>query len=324
MSFIGYKTDTVNNDRYSYVHNKYAIIDDTKVIGTSENWTYGNLGGEGNRGWGAVVESAGYAAYMRTYFDNDIAGDDIISLADYEAVTEEITPKSLPSRSKVATFVSGLDYTTSTYTADIKMYMSPDNTFKALQYYIDNATKRVYTEQMDIGASFTDLSNTSPVSALVKAAERGVDARFLLSDSSKGAKELLSELNSKGVKSANMSPNGYKTMHNKGVIIDDAVWLSSVNWTENAFINNRECGLYIMSPEVSSFYADAFEVDWNHDYKEPEPGLFDNIPMWLIIVVAIVLIVLGAVWTAVKKKAKKKVKKTVRKAVKGNSKSKKK
>ena len=322
VSFIGYKTESVNYDRYSYVHNKYAIIDNTKVIVTSENWTYGNLGGEGNRGWGAVVESTGYASYMKTYFDNDFDGDDIISLPDYEAVSGAITAKTLPSKSKVSAFVSGLDYSASTYTADIRMYMSPDNTFKALQYYIDKATKRVYTEQMDIGASYTNLSNTSPVSALVSAAERGVDARFLLADSSKDAKALVSELNSKGVKSANMTPNGYKTMHNKGVIIDDAVWLSSVNWTENAFINNRECGLYIMSPEVSSFYADAYDVDWKHDYKEPEPGLFDNMPVWLVIAIIIVLIVIGALWTAVKKKAKKKVKKTVKKAVKGKSKKK--
>lgn len=262
-----------DTDRYSYVHNKYAIIDGDTVIVTSENWTGGNLGGgKGNRGWGAVVESSGYAAYMQTYFDNDFGGTDVQTLAQYEAAHDPITPASLPTKSQVASFVDGLSYTTSSFTGDIRMYMSPDNTFKAVQYYIDNATTRVYTEQMDVGASYLTLTDTSPLTAMVDAAGRGVDARFLLAKSTTEAEALIATLNASGVKAAKMTSNpslSYATMHNKGAVIDNAVWLSSVNWTENAFINNRECGLYIMSEDVANFYAAAYEIDWANDYVDP-------------------------------------------------------
>ncbi len=321
-------------DRYSYVHNKYAIIDGDTVIVTSGNWTGGNLGGKGNRGWGAVVESTGYAAYMKTYFDNDIGGPDIQTFAGYEAEKGAVTPAALPTSSEVATFVSKLDYSTSTYTCDIKMYMSPDNTFKALQYYIDKATTRVYTEQMDVGKTYLDLSNQSPLSAMVAAAKRGADARFLLSASEAEDKQLVNELNWAGVKAANMTSNGYATMHNKGVIIDDAVWVSSVNWTENAFMNNRECGLYIMSKEVADFYAGVYNVDWEHDYdasavpdapadsKNDIAQTIEENASWIAIAGAVLLAILGALWAVTKKKAKKKVRKTVKKAVKGGSKKK--
>ena len=264
-------------DRYSYVHNKYAVIDDSKVIVTSENWTGPNLGdGKGNRGWGAVIQSAGYAGYMNSYFENDFNGGDIMTLAQYEAANGSITPSTLYTHSQVQSFVNGISYSSTSYAADIRMYMSPDNTFKALQYYIDNANTRVYTEQMDLGASYYDaegesasakFNNISPLTAMINASNRGVDARFLLLKSCDriGAVDDLNSMTN--VKAGAMSPSGYATMHNKGVIIDDAVWLSSVNWTDNSFSNNRECGLYIMSPQVADFYAAAYSTDWEHDYK---------------------------------------------------------
>lgn len=318
VSFIGYEEEGANVDRYDYVHNKYAIIDGSKVIVTSENWTYGNLGGDGNRGWGAIVESTDYASYMQTYFDNDFAGDDVIDFATYEVKKGTVTAKSLPSKATVQKFVDNLSYSTSTYTCDIKMYMSPDNTFKAMQYYIDNAKTRVYTEQMSVGVTYKDLSNVSPVTAMVNAAERGVDCRLLLADSD--SKNFVSTLNDKGVKSAIMKSGDYATMHNKGVIIDDAVWVSSVNWTDNAFVNNRECGLYIMSPEVAQFYADGYQVDWEHDYVGSSNGFpVDEKTLTLgaiaLVVLLIVLVILYKVFVP------KKVQKAVRTATKGSKKS---
>ena len=325
-----------DSDRYSYVHNKYAIIDGDTVIVTSENWTGGNLGGgKGNRGWGAIVENADYAAYMKAYFDNDIGGSDIQTFAAYEAEKGTVTPTALPTPAQVSTFVSGLSYFTSTYTCDVRMYMSPDNTFKALQYYMDQATTRIYTEQMDVGKLYLDLNTTSPLSAMVNAAKRGVDARFLLSASEEEDKNLVNELNWAGVKAANMTSNGYATMHNKGAIIDNAVWVSSVNWTDNAFLNNRECGLYIMSADVANFYAGVYNVDWEHDYDpskipsapesdsnaELQETLEENAP-WIAVAGAVLLAIVGLVWKSTKKKAKKKVKKTVKKATKGGSKKK--
>ena len=69
--------------RYIQDHAKYAIIDMNTVVVTSENWTTANLNGsidynvysgdDGNRGWGAVIESQEYADYMYRIFQNDFS-----------------------------------------------------------------------------------------------------------------------------------------------------------------------------------------------------------------------------------------------------------
>ncbi len=252
-------------DRYSYVHNKYAIIDGDEVIITSENWTDGNISAKGNRGWGAIVYGEGFATQMDTFFSSDWAFDeDFITFSDKYP---DATATTLPTVSDVTSYVNTSTYESKTYSdVGTSIYMSPDNTFKALMYLIDNAKTRVYTEQMDIGASFETFATTSPLSAMISASNRGIDARFMVTKTDNT--ELIDKLNTEtNVKSAGMTASGYQTMHNKGVIIDDTVWVSSVNWTENAFMNNRECGLYLQSKEITQYYLDAYMKDWDYNYK---------------------------------------------------------
>jgi phosphatidylserine/phosphatidylglycerophosphate/cardiolipin synthase-like enzyme len=253
-------------DRYSYVHNKFAVIDGDEVIITSENWTTGNIStDDGNRGWGAVVYSSEFATEMSSFFTNDWNfSEDFIS---FNEKFPDATAKSIPTVSKVDAYIESVDYDTKIYkNVDVSIYMSPDNTFKTLMKLIDEAEERVYTEQMDIGASYETFATTSPLSAMISAADRGVDARFLLTKS--GNTEFIDKVNTEtNIKAGGMTPNGYATMHNKGVIIDDMVWVSSVNWTENAFMNNRECGLLLRSAEITDFYLSAYMKDWDHDYK---------------------------------------------------------
>ncbi|MBS7382545.1 MAG: hypothetical protein KIG18_02345, partial [Candidatus Methanomethylophilaceae archaeon] len=261
VKFIGGGT----YDRYSYVHNKYAIIDDKEVIITSENWTDGNISTKGNRGWGAVIYGKEFAPQMNEFFMNDwnFNEDFIIFDAKYPS----IEAATLPTVSTVESYVNSVDYAPKTYeNVGTSIYMSPDNTFKALMYLIENADTRVYTEQMDIGSSFRTFATTSPLSAMINASDRGVDARFMVTKDKNV--DFIEKLNTEtNVKSAGMTRSGYQTMHNKGVIIDDTVWVSSVNWTDNAFMNNRECGLYLQSKEITQFYLDSYMSDWDYNYK---------------------------------------------------------
>jgi len=51
--------------------------------------------------------------------------------------------------------------------------------------------------------------------------------------------------------------------HNKLVIIDDKVTLlSSINFGENAFKNNREAGMVMQSATVAAYYKSIFDFDW--------------------------------------------------------------
>jgi hypothetical protein len=201
---------------------------------------------------------------METYFSNDWNGSDVGSFID--KVGEVTSWEGKKTESQINGFVNSLSYTKKVFEgASLKMYMSPDNTFKALQYYMDGAKDRIYTEQMDIGVDFYNLSNETPLRWMKAAADRGVDARFLIKDAE--ARDFVDSLNTTtNIKASMMTNNGYSTMHNKGVVIDDCVWVSSVNWTMNAFINNRECGLYIAHKGVADFYAGEYMEDWDHDY----------------------------------------------------------
>ncbi len=61
-SYHGYK-------RFAYLHCKYIVIDERRLVVMSENLVPSSL--DENRGWGVVVESNELAAYFARMFDSD-------------------------------------------------------------------------------------------------------------------------------------------------------------------------------------------------------------------------------------------------------------
>jgi len=256
-----------NYERYSFVHNKYAVIDSETVIITSENWTTANMGtSRANRGWGAVIESTGYASFMTNIFinDTDQRYGDVWDL--------NVFYPSLKPYSGNLTYSPVPSYKTVSFNAKITPLLSPDNSYVAQKYYMDNAVSRIFSEQLDFG-SFSSLNNSSPVSWMSEASERGVDARFILDASMSSSRdENTNEINlinsTTGIKAVTINGGpGFSTTHNKGIIIDDTVWLGSVNWTGNSFSNNRETAVLIDSPGVTEYFLGYFMEDWNANYK---------------------------------------------------------
>lgn len=249
-----------NRERYSYVHAKYAVIDSETVIITSENWTSSNMSqGTGNRGWGAIIDSDGYAEYMREVFmeDSDIANNDVNRLLDYYP--------ELRKYSGNLDYPGHGDHKTRTYRAEVIPAISPDTSFDTLRYFMERAEYRIYSEQLDIGSSYSNTISDSPVGWMADAASRGVDAKLILDLSmDSGASGTVDLINStSGIEAIGKDGgNGYEIIHNKGVIIDDSVWLGSVNWTEGSFMKNREAAVMIFSSAVSGFFADSFMEDW--------------------------------------------------------------
>jgi phosphatidylserine/phosphatidylglycerophosphate/cardiolipin synthase-like enzyme len=253
-----------NYERFSYFHNKYAVIDDKKVIITSENWTQGNLSsGTGNRGWGAVIESTEYAAYMKSVFynDHDKQYGDVFDLVEYYP--------DVNSYAKDLTYKAPAEQSVQTFNAKVTPVLSPDNSHDALKYYMDSANTWIYSEQLDLGTTYTITNPESPVYWMSSAANRGVDARFILDASIVGdehIKEVALINSTSNLKATTIKKGaGFGTTHNKGIIFDDKVWVGSVNWTSNSFLNNRETAVVIDSPEVTSFFMDYFMIDWKNN-----------------------------------------------------------
>jgi HKD family nuclease len=260
-----------NYERYPYFHNKYAVIDGKKVIVTSENWTAGNLSKDcSNRGWGAVIESVELSEYMAEVFFNDMNLEfgDVRPLLQYY-------PNLKPYAGTLTYSASG-QYEIAKYEASVMPIVSPDHSLTALRYFVENAGSRVYSEQMDLGSSFRSVDDNSPIGWLSAAAERGVDARFILDASTENRDDVINMINSTTEVKA-ISVDGkdeFSLIHNKGVIIDDKVWLGSVNWTESSFLNNREFAVVIDSPEITDFFTGLFIDDWGvNEHTIAEMGL---------------------------------------------------
>lgn len=248
--------------RFVYVHNKYAVIDGETVVITSENWTSGNMGyGSGNRGWGAVIAGSGYAGYMEKVFENDFdtAWGDTFRLED--------AYPGLKGYSGVLEYESPVVPDTESYGAYVSPVLSPDNSFSSLRTLMTSAEERIYAEEMDLGSSLSSVGGDTPVSWMASAAARGADVRFILDSSQSGGSEhelYVNMINEATGVSASAVSGGknFSLIHNKGIVIDGAVWIGSVNWTSTSFDRNRETAVFIVSREVSDFFADLFLSDF--------------------------------------------------------------
>ena len=249
--------------RYDLLHTKYAVIDSDTVVVTSENWREQSF--SGNRGWGAVIESKGYAEYMRNIFltDCDPSRYDVHPIKDiYPSTAPIILPQYRARQSEHISFP-----------ASVRPVVSPDLSFDILKQTMRTASYRIYSEQMSIQYAWTDTTIQSPLSWSMTAAGNGADVRILADvtfDADGG------EVNNYTVVSVIDGINGmqartisggdnFNLTHNKGVIVDDTVWVSSVNWTNAAFMNNREAAVEIHSKDIADHFASYFLDDWGAD-----------------------------------------------------------
>lgn len=259
--------DEDSTDRYTYVHAKYTLIDGEKVIVTSENWSKANLNGttttnpyttsNGNRGWGAVIESKDYYDFMKKVFDQDFSTEygDVKPLLDlYPNVKSAAIEPYVEHES--ATFKS--------YKAKVTPVLSSDNSFTALKYYINNASTRVYAQHQSLGNSYQTLDSSSPVYYLSQKASAGVDTKLILSSKDNNMSAVLNINQSTMVKAACMT-SAY--VHNKGLVCDDYVWVSSINWTDTSFNYNREVCAVIESSEIADYFASVFQQDFDMYYS---------------------------------------------------------
>lgn len=277
--------------RYDYLHNKYAIIDSDTVIVTSENWIESSF--ENNRGWGAVIESIGFAEYMKGVFidDSSLENEDVVSFRErYPTATSCNIPTYKDDTAD--------DYVK--YEATVIPVLSPDNSFESLKRLMSDSQKRIFSQQLSVEYQWASKTD-NPISWMIDAGKKGVDSRLMMDVSfddpndlnvhdGYGVSTALEDIDWIDVKTIKGTVD-FSLTHNKGVIIDDITWLGSVNWTDNSFLNNRECAIIICSESVTSVFAETFNSDWGvffsgeislqlttstDDFKEKVPFILDS------------------------------------------------
>lgn len=264
LSMSGAEVDIIKSTdsykRFSYLHAKYAVIDDEKVIVTSENWT--ESGFHSNRGWGTIVTDAGFAGYIAAVFESDSHGSDIHA---FDALYPTAIPLILEPSEPVST-----DNTS--FIADITAVLSPDYSRETLMRFLDSAEERIYSQQLDVQHSWMH-EEGSPLSLMEEKSEQGLDVRLQVDvtydspydDDAEDGYGIYSHYRDYGGMDTRYSQwDG--TVHNKGIIVDGMVWLGSVNWTDSSLDRNRELAVIIDSEEIADYYSGIFLSDWGPVY----------------------------------------------------------
>ncbi|MCK4366850.1 MAG: lamin tail domain-containing protein [Thermoplasmata archaeon] len=277
--------------RYAYNHAKYAVIDNRSLLLSSENW--GNNGypddGEGNRGWGVVVEDEELAAYFTHVFLEDWNPLRRDSMAFDDALERlHVHEDEDASQGREEPFLTELRLTEA---VEVTALIGPDNAMDddTILGMIDAAEDRILVEQFYIRKTWRVRGNEflNPfLDRLIKAAERGCEVKVLLdptwynvlpSDPNDND-DTVEFLNSLAVgqnlnmtaKLMDLDAHGIVKLHNKGMVVDgDRVLISSLNWNYNSFARNREAGLILTNERIAAYFERIFMHDWKDDVAPP-------------------------------------------------------
>lgn len=268
-----------------YHHAKYIIRDNKDVLVSTDNFVYRSfpslliLGSEYNRGWGVVVYNELADEFLTTYnkdLANSIAYTCYINISTTSTTTTTIR-KSLEKQQ-----------------AQVETIFAPG----AKQKIIDviNQTKEIlYIEQLYIYRNWSTGLNPF-LEVVVNKARQGIDVRILLDgrffNRDKNS-ETIQYLESLNISNIQAIMHTKKPLHVKGVIADDKVVISSINWNENSVMNNRETGI-IVHGNVADYYKNLFLKDWQEAIGNPLTGQAINLSDYSLemIFIAIALVVI--------------------------------
>ena len=237
----------------------------------SENWA---VGLSSNRGWGVTVDSCELAQNVLDMFREDSS----LERRDVREASSAVSDWYSPPNAVVVPALQPAAM--EPVMASVSLIVSPDNSWRGIPDLISSATTRLLVEQLNLDPAW--IGKNQIMEELVKAAERGVQVRVLLdqtfvdtsttSNNSMTVDALNAMAKERNVDLEARLVSDYHdlgVLHNKGVIADDQVLVSSINWVDASLFQNREVGLTITSPSVSSYFTDFFWRDWAVDPDPP-------------------------------------------------------
>ena len=291
-------TNDPDNDihaRYNYVHAKYLVVDGETLIIMSENWGQSGVplpGTAGNRGWGAAITDSKLAGYFFNVFQEDWNPErpDSVAFDQYHKLWNAGSNSTASPGPYVPMFPARAITSSSAMTP----VLSPDTSLAVTTILgmLDAATERVLVEEFYIykhwGSRATGSLEATPnlyLEAVIDAARRGCEVRVLLDATYYNSMEddpidnddTVAYINSiaaaegldMAAKLVDSDEHDFEKIHNKGLIADDSVLISSINWNLNSVTMNRETGLIIQNAEAAEYFASIFEYDWEDDLTPP-------------------------------------------------------
>ncbi len=266
--------------RYAYHHLKVLIADDSVAI-QSENAVpeaFSVDGTWGNRGWGVVLhDAAALAQWFSEWMEEDRRAWDArpfernhfdpLARSTYRLPAARGTHTPIPAATAEGPF-------------RVTPVVSPDHTAEAasnpILERIGHATTRVWTQQLQLGLrEANSLGWQAPdafIEALVDAARRGVDVRIQVPAPDalpgKATGEAVAEIRRRAAAEGLPLAVGYLDrpglglLHNKGLIVDDALVVGSTNGNFHSRAANREVAVIVEGSGATAYHERLFLQDW--------------------------------------------------------------
>jgi cardiolipin synthase A/B len=305
--------------RYRFTHAKYVVLDEETVIVHSGNFAptgVPSVVSFGNREWGVALKNKTVAEFYATVFydDWDIKREDTFYFSSDPIFEKE--NYLLPEETYYGIYRPILTQSPSfTTTAKIQPVLSPDNSLGKITNLLLQANKSIYIQQLYIYPNWTN-AESPIIPILISKAEQGVDIRIILNYNPFYDSTNIQNDNTKSI----LEPHGikikyiytnwsiFKNVHNKGAIIDNkSVLISSINWNDNSFMNNRETGVIIECENIAKYYADVFLYDWtlNVTFKKDNTIIKSETPVletnnqnmiYIIVIYAFTFLIIAQDW----------------------------
>ncbi len=238
-----------------------------------------NTAKQSDRDWHVVIESPELAKTFEAYLDGDFKEATLHSASGLSASTKKkntATPK-LPSLEQEVigkfTFVAPKSIDEQ---VTITPLLTPDKGVYqgAMLDLINSVQHSLYIQLQYIHPTSTssDFKFTDLIDAVAAKINAGKDVRIVLSQFQvpKGG---LEALQAAGVNLDNVKIQN--KVHNKGFVFDHKkVVVSSMNWSGEGVLDNRDAGVIIDNATAAKYYEEIFLDDWNNhaEQKVIKPG----------------------------------------------------
>ncbi|HEV7474868.1 MAG TPA: phospholipase D-like domain-containing protein [Pyrinomonadaceae bacterium] len=274
-------------------HEKVIVIDGTWTLVQSGNYSNNSIpfnekdGGDpahfikGNRDMGVAIRSKPLAEFFAKLLRSDMKLElDAAGLESLEARPRkkkepdlvETVPELLPMNlfpSKTLNPKKAIKLTP---------VLTPDNYMLVVPGFLESATKSIYIEQQYIRSKQADIIKLLAAIKKAKDNHPQLDVRIILGklfSADDVVKEKENVANLKKAFGLELDKNiryidtkRFVHCHNKLIVVDDeAVLVSSQNWSNTGVGTNREAGVLMRYPDIAKYYSQIFESDWSTAQK---------------------------------------------------------
>ncbi|MHA1211599.1 MAG: phospholipase D-like domain-containing protein, partial [Candidatus Heimdallarchaeota archaeon] len=238
---------------FAFTHAKFWIVDSVRTFVYSGNWAPSSIPqvnyARTNREMGFMFDDTEIAAYYESVFADDLLAGTLTSGVDNGALQANETS---------GTYTHPFD-TTYTVSADMEItpVFAPDNSYELLSALIKSANNTIDVELQYIKFDCYLYDD------LLDAAERGVQVRVLIPEPGVANENVTQPLMSTGAQVRFFKGLGHN--HNKYINVDGKiVAVSSINWSNNSVVNNREAGAIVRNDDVATYFTTVFDYDWGN------------------------------------------------------------